>query len=230
MSSWLCRQLICLSTWACVVCPWLVHADPDQFFPEEHALYSVDISHEVSDWSGSGITIETRINRLTLQYAEPISAHIQGGVQLGHETITQTGNSLTEGFQPNGYFLGLMLTGRYPMSPDWLLAMSAAYTFNNLNDEQTLQQIRMDWHELGIDANLTYRYRSLSLLAGVGARVVDVDEIASGTVNSTRTFRQSSVGTVRLGLSFWVDPTGRIGIDVLRGARQSTTLIFERRY
>ena len=219
-----------LVTWACLVCAGQVRADSAGFFPEEHAIYSVEFSREVSDWRGNGMTIETRNNRLSLNYSEPISTHLQGGVRLGHETMTQSGNPLTEGFQPDGYFLGVMLTGQYYFRPSMLLDMSAAYTFNNVNDEQTSQQIRLDWHELGLEANLIYNYRSLTLLAGVGARVLDIDEIASGTVNSTRSFRQASTGTVHLGLSFQVDPTGRIGIDVMQGARQSTGLVFERRY
>ena len=199
-------------------------------FPEEHATYSLDITRETADWADGEMTFESRSNRVTLRYYEAINKQAWGGVQLGHITVTQTGNPLTDGLQLSGYFVGAMLRGDVTINPAWSFELAGSYVFNNTSAEQTAQTIRSVWHELGLDAGLVYRNRALSVEAGAGGRIIDVDEVARGTVTQTRSYKQDSVGHVRLGTAYWVDATGYVGIELVRGAWNGTRLLFGRQY
>lgn len=177
-----------------------------------------------------GADVDTRIGRIGFTLTSRYSDYLEGSLEIAHASMTQSGNPATQGMNPSGEFFGVALRA-WPLRSEYLdLWLGADYGLLTVSGSNNGQSTELDWDDAGVSAGLVLHAGRIDLLAG--ARYADLrgDEVASGTLNYTRSLELEDKTTYWGGADFYVDRTGTIGVLAYGGGRDGFMLRFARRF
>jgi hypothetical protein len=196
----------------------------------EGAAFSLDLERNVSDWSVGATVVESRISQYRVSYYEQLNQHLMAGMHLAYLQLTQRGNAITSGMELSGESFGLSFQQTVFTNANMRLLIQGEYGYQDVDDKSDLQNITIDWHEFQLALSAIYRFESLEFFAGGRYVAIDGDEVSSGGINQTLAIESDDDYGAFVGVNYWVDSTGSIGIHIERGARKIFNLEFMRHY
>lgn len=186
---------------------------------------------EVTIESGATGGIDARIDRIGLMISEEVHPRLSLGLIGGILSMDTSGQTLTEGMELTGSYVGVALRGIAFGAGRWRLGYELGLVYQSMEDEIDDQRVEMDW----IDSNAAVTAcfditERVSVYAGSMSRNLEIDQRARGDTRSSAEFgERDSTGTI-LGLALEVDPGGFIDLAVHRGASDGYVLTFSREY
>ncbi|OOG25198.1 hypothetical protein B1C78_07205 [Thioalkalivibrio denitrificans] len=191
----------------------------------------VYLSREISDWRiEDGPTVETRVNRVGLSIRDHVAEGLWIGLHGGYLSLSQSGNSATQGMDLSGWYLGTSARWRFLRVGAVSMNLSGRYTYHEADDRVGDQDTRYSWHQYGAGVESVIRGESLALRLGADYTAIDGDERARGPIRHTRSLSEDEAVTVRAALDLLVDATGRISFQVEAGARRGAGVQFARQF
>lgn len=175
--------------------------------------------------------IDLRADRLGILLSETVNDDLGLGLVLGVAAVDPRGQSVTDGMQLTGNYLGVNLTGAVVGGERWRVGYELGVLYQSVDDTMGDQAVDMDWLESG--ASLTFSAwisNRLMLHAGPHYRTLDIDQRARGPVTASSSFNeQDSLDTV-WGATLETDPGGFVDLHLYHGASDGFMLAFRRSY
>lgn len=173
---------------------------------------------------------EAHVDRYGLTFAEPVGDDFHFMLVGGYLTLDVDGDPIASSQDYTGRFLGLM--GRYESTEGDYFNFSAAlgYTWHDVDGADSLAPSEIQWYETWADAGPVIRAGPWRFVAGGYYQSLDGSETDGGAANQYRRFSAGSPAGAYLGVAYYVDRTGSLGIYATSGARHGVTLIFKREF
>ncbi len=130
-----------------------------------------------------------------------------------------------------GRYLGL--GARYESSTgDYLnFSAEASFTWHDVTGSSFVDQSEIVWYETWVAAGPVLRYGPWRFCGGAYFQNIDGNETDDGPpVSQVRNFSAGHQASGYLGLAFYMDRTGSIGIYATAGARQGINVVFRREF
>jgi hypothetical protein len=176
-------------------------------------------------------SLDVRMDRLGLSLSEKVHTRLSLGLLGGIAAADITGQSVTNGMQPTGGYVGVNLVGSAFGGQHWHIGYEMSLLYQSLDDEMSGQLVELDWLESGAAVKVNFSVSDrVSLYAGPHYRNLEVDQRVRGVVSSTSSFSEQDSMEAVLGTALEVDPGGFIDLAVHRGASDGFMLAFSRKY
>lgn len=180
---------------------------------------------------GAATVLRVRIDRLGFRLSDIAHPRLSVGLLAGGAAADITGQTITNGMQPAGPYLGVAVGGAVFDGARGRVDFDVYLLYQSLDDEVSGQRVELDWLESGAALRLSVGLTAmLSLYAGPQYRNLDLDQRARGTLNATARFGESDTVDAVLGVTLETDPGGFVDVAVHRGASDGVMLAFRRRY
>jgi hypothetical protein len=188
------------------------------------SLYSADLTLQAHK-QDYPLTLE----RISISVFEAASPRLQFGFLTGSSYLSLDNDSVSTGFNPAGYHIGLAMRGRLGSNPQ--LGFDANYVFQDTRDETDSQSVTLRWREWLVEASARVTLgQQLGIIVGGGYVGLDGQRRARGTINDNLTLELASDSIGRLELEWRVPPGGHISLAFRRGAYDDITFNFARRF
>lgn len=193
---------------------------------------SLYVSRDDTKITNSGSAFELRADRIGIRISERVNQYLRLGLGGGIVAANLSGQSVTDGMHLSGNFVGLYLGGAAFKSASGAIGYQLGWSYQSIEDESGGQRVELDW----LESELSIRFRwivsdMVFLFAGSRVRNLDLDQRASGIVNSSSNFEDHGGPQAFAGVILQVDPGGFIDLVVYHSAESDgLSLEFRREY
>jgi hypothetical protein len=193
--------------------------------------FALTLSTRSYDLDYGGSNVDTSVDRVTASWRERYGPYLQLGFLGGPAYLTQTNNAATSGRELNGYHVGLSLDIDLLRRERVDVFFSAAWLYQKLDHADGSQRVVITTHEpsarLGAGLLLAKPVRAYG-----GARYGSIrgEQRQSGTINETRTVRESQQAGGFAGLELLLDRDGYVGLYAESGIDRSVGIYFGRHF
>lgn len=178
----------------------------------------------------AGVDIDTSVSRLGLTITGIYGPHLDASLDLGHASLTQTGNPATQGMNLAGQY-GAVAVRFWPLRSRPLDAwVQGDYGVQSVSGSGGGQRTEITWYDGGVAAGLVAHLGRVDLHGGVRHGSLSGDEIASGNLTYTRSIELKNRTTSWVGMDLHVDPGGTIGVVWESGGRSGLSVRFARSF
>lgn len=193
--------------------------------------FALTLSNRSYDLNYGDSKVDTSVDRITASWRERYGEHLQLGLFGGPAYLTQTNNSATSGRQLNGYHAGISLDLDL-MRTQWVDAFfSAVWLYQKVDHDDGAQQVVIATREpsarLGAGVSIAPNVRAYG---GVRYGSIRGEQRVSGTLNETRTVRESEQAGGFVGLELTLDRDGYVGLAGESGIDRGVRISFGRRF
>jgi hypothetical protein len=174
---------------------------------------------------------DTRIDSLVLYWDQPLNTWLDGSITMALLDISQGSNPIAAGQALSGNALGLGLQFHLLQTELMKLHVDMNYLYVDASGDAQDQNVNMHWQQISgqLQADIhAWQYSFFYLAAGVLS--ISGTENATGTIDSSLSFKSDSPTYGRFGIKIGVDPTGYIGIEVATGSIAGGQIYFQRRF
>ena len=209
--------------------PWagtaLAYDDP--FSPGGSTL--LDLGRYRTPLEYGGIDHTAHVGRYGVGFLQPVGPEVDFSLQGGYLTLDVDGEPLPQPLDFTGRYLGLGL--RYESTEgDYLnWAAETSYTWHGVDASGVNTQANITWYESWVAAGPVLRWQRWRLSLGGYWQRFDGTEDDGGLAAQLDFNAGRSVGAY-LGIAYYMDQTGSIGIYATSGARQGVKLVFKREF
>ena len=169
------------------------------------------------------------VGRYGVAFLQPVGPDVAFTLQGGYLTLDVDGEPAPQPLDFTGRYLGLGL--RYEsMQGDYLnFAAETSYTWHDVDASAVNTQSNITWYESWVAAGPVLRWQGWRLsLGGYWQRFAGTED--DGGLATRLDFGSGRSAGVYLGIAYYVDQTGSIGIYATSGARQGVKLVFKREF
>ncbi len=192
---------------------------------------ALSLQRQRQDLEFSGDVRDTRQNSLDIVWKEPLHARLTGSIQFGYLEIHQANNPVVAAQITDGGYLGIGMHVLLLDSPSFQIVTDLNYRYHETDSQLDNQVVQWRWHQgqLGLFGHWRVSpYLGLSL--GSSAIWVDGTERLTGTINQLNHFDARNPYSGHLGIRFYLDHTGSIGIELNTGSLQGGQVTFQRAF
>ena len=150
---------------------------------------------------------------------------------LGREAVSHNNDSLSLGFQPDGYYAGITLGTASPRWHSFQIGADLGYSYHSATQQFNLQQLKIDWHRAEARGWLALHLNNVAKLYAC-AVAINID--GTQTINSNSPSRigfsnQQGNGYCG-GIVLEVGNEGYIGLEAESRHQRGGRLYFGKRY
>lgn len=193
--------------------------------------FSLQFSHHNVNLDYSGLEVDSELDRITFAWRERFGERLQLGLAGGYAWVTQRNNPATAGRELDGYHAGFLLDLDLFRGERVDAFVNAAWLYQKVEDDDGSQKVALTSREpsarLGARLALSENGR---VYAGWRYGRIDGEQRLSGTLDETRTVKQTREAGGFAGLRLRVERDGYIGIAVESGSDRSVALYFGRHF
>jgi len=187
--------------------------------------FAFEISSFDSVWNYEGADVDTRVERVGINWQETLSPKFHGGVNLGWINVTEFSSPIVEGGTIPGYFVGIDLRGLLIAQPRFQLATRLSATYNNALGGNDAALEELSWYDIEVALTAQIILGEHVGLYG-GGSLAALDGRRSG--DTTIAFESKESESAFVGLDLRVDRSGHIGFQVQTGRLEGGLLYFRR--
>ena len=177
----------------------------------------------------SGSSIRSTLEEATASWRQRIGKRMQIGFVAGLSSLSQVGNPPTAGQDLDGWHAGMGLHFNLFHSKYVDLNLSVDYTFNDLQNDGTGDQIDIEWAKsralLGVNIRLGQR---IQLYGGTSVNRIDGEQRRTGSINQTLDIREDRRSGSFFGLDISLGDKGYVGIEAQSGETKGIGFYFKR--
>lgn len=209
------------------LCAGAAQADDDSFQGSSTLL---ELGHYRMRFTYPDGPHEGHVGRFGIGYSEPMSDEVSLFLHGGYATLDVDNDPVATGQDYTGRYLGVGV--RYETeSGDYLnLYGETSYTWAGVDGAVPDQQSHINWYESYLAFGPVLRLDGWRVYAGAYGQRVDGDETDTGAVNQQRNLGVDRGAGAYLGIVWYVDRSGSVGIYATSGARQGIRLVFRREF
>ncbi|MFB4203833.1 hypothetical protein KBTX_01375 [wastewater metagenome] len=191
--------------------------------------FSMDVAHQRSDLDyDDGREIETRETRVGVSLWEPLSAHVDGGLILGVNLVTQDGDPATEGEDLTGGYGGLAVRGEWPLTRTLAVTGEAGWRYYRASASRDTGDITLSRHEGDLRAGLAADLDAVTLSGGLLYTLTDGEREIEDV--DTQGFDTDHAAGAYAGISLDTGGGGRVGVEAVTGPWNGVRVVFARRF
>lgn len=202
--------------------------DNDIYAPGMSA--AVDLGSYRTDFTYSDGNHQADISRYAITFVQPVSPEVGFGLQGGYMTAGINNNTLNPLGDGYGPFLGLFFAWQREFDNYWSFDAHAGYTWHDMSYRGANQQADATWYTSYASAGPALRIDRWRFSAGGYWQNISGHETDTGTLNSRLDFSAARASGAYLGLAYYLDQTGSVGIYATGGARHGVSLVFKREF
>jgi hypothetical protein len=155
--------------------------------------------------------------------------HTRGGGRLGWVSTSADDRAASQGVNPSGSLLGLVIDGHYPLAGENIFLLAAGHaqwadTYSSNGDNST----NYTWWSLSARLGAALKIKRVELRGGATYRDVDGKERTRGDINRTTSFESDRRDSVFFELDYNTDPGGHIGFALESGGTEAWYFYFRR--
>lgn len=221
------RAIYLLLPAVCMAGPAFAYDDP--YSPGGSTL--LELGRYQTDFDYPSGLHRAHVGRYGVGYNEPVAPDFNFNLHGGYLTLDVDSDPVASLQDYTGRYLGL--GARYESSSgDYLnFSVEGDYTWHDVTGSSSVQQSEIVWYEAWVAAGPVLRTGPWRLTGGAYYQNIDGNETDSGPpVNQYRTFTAGRQAGAYVGVAFYTDETGSIGIYATAGARQSVSVVFKRQF
>ncbi|MDX5374922.1 MAG: hypothetical protein LPK43_03950 [Gammaproteobacteria bacterium] len=177
-----------------------------------------------------GNAVDTRIERLGFSFSQPLARHLYGDVDLGYLATFQDDHPVIGDNDLDGGYLGVSLTGSYPLGEVFALGSSLGYSYNWADGEVNGVETDISWGEARARAWTELRLPAARLRIGVQGQHLDGEMTYETAPTQTFTFDAGNSTGAFAGIDLYTSGAGRISLYGQTGDREGFTLGFAADY
>lgn len=191
--------------------------------------FSLTLSTRSYDLDYGGSTIDTSVDRVTASWRERYGERLQLGFFGGPAYLTQTNNTATSGHELNGYHAGLSLDIDLWRARSMDAFFSAVWLYQKVDHDASGQRVTIATSEPGVRLGTGVSVvPNLRFHGGFRYGGIRGEQRLSGTMNETRTVRESRQGGGFAGIELTLDRDGYVGLDAHSGTDRGVGISFGR--
>jgi hypothetical protein len=193
---------------------------------------AIDFSRYRVDLAYTGAPVETAaIDEIGLTLSETVTPDFDLALQGGYTDVDPGNHPAAAGFNLTGRFFGVVARYRPKLGPYVSLFAEAAYRHHEADNGRTEDQYdELKWYETEVRLGPAFRAGYFEFVVGGYYQHFDGDEHARGPLTFRRDFEVDSATGAFAGVSYYFDPTARIGLFGESGGRRGLRLLFARRF
>jgi hypothetical protein len=182
------------------------------------------------DYSGAPAA-DTTVKWIGVTWYERVAPRLELGLYGGYSFLTQTGNSVTAGIEPDGGHVGIALRGPLAETERLQLYLDGSYTYQKVDHAGATQSVALSWYEPQLRLGLAFTPpgRVRVYLGGVGS-YLEGQQRVTGTAPATTNFERGRRRGGFLGLDLTVDRDGYIGLEARTGLERGGEIYFKKRF
>lgn len=205
----------------------VAQAYDDPFSPGGSTL--LDLGRYRTPFEYGGVNHTAHVGRYGVAFFQPLGPDVDFTLQGGYLTLDVDGEPLPQPLDFTGRYLGLGL--RYESTEgDYLnWAAETSYTWHGVDASGVNTQANITWYESWVAAGPVLRWQRWRLSLGGYWQRIDGTEDDGGLAAQLDFSAGRSAGAY-LGIAYYIDQTGSIGIYATSGARQGVKLVFKREF
>lgn len=208
--------------------PGVAQAYDDPYSPGGSTL--LDLGRYRTPFEYGRVDHTAHVGRYGVAFLQPVGPDVVFTLQGGYLTLDVDGEPVPQPLDFTGRYLGLGL--RYESTRgDYLnWAAETSYTWHDVDASGINTRSNITWYESWAAAGPLLRWRDWRLSLGGYWQRFDGTEDDGGSLNARLDFGAGRSAGAYLGIAYYMDPTGSIGIYATSGARQGVKLVFKREF
>jgi hypothetical protein len=204
------------------------HADDEGVFAGMSS--TVDIGQYHTDFAYPDGYHQADINRYGISFVQPIAENVGLGLQGGYMGAGVDNSTLYPLGNGYGPFLGLFFSGQVALGNYWSADFRAGYTWHDMSFQSQEQQADVTWYTSYVSLGPALRLGAWRLAAGGYYQNINGTEADSGTLNQRMDFSAARSTGGYVGIAYYLDRTGSLGVYAYGGARHGLSLVFKREF
>jgi hypothetical protein len=155
--------------------------------------------------------------------------HTLGGGRLGWVSSSVDDRPASQGVNPSGYLLGLVIDGRYPLAGENIFLLAAGYVqYGDTYSSNDGNSTDYSWWSWSTRLGIAMKIKRVELRGGATYRYLDGKERTRGDVNRTTSFEIDRRDGAFFELDYNTDPGGHIGLTLESGGTDAWQFYFRR--
>ncbi|HLW73612.1 MAG TPA: hypothetical protein VKT74_00930 [Gammaproteobacteria bacterium] len=206
----------------------VAQAYDDPYSPGGSTL--LDLGRYRTPFEYGGIDHTAHVGRYGVGFFQPAGPDADFSLQGGYITLDVDGEPASQPLDFTGRYLGLGF--RYESTEgDYLnFAAETSYTWHDVDASGINTQANITWYGSWAAAGPVLRWQRWRLSFGGYWQRFDGTEDDGGTLGTQLDFSAGRSAGAYLGIAYYVDQTGSVGIYATSGARQGVKLVFKREF
>ncbi|MGH8403401.1 MAG: hypothetical protein ACRESO_08385 [Gammaproteobacteria bacterium] len=207
----------------------MAHADNNDIYSPGMSA-SVDLGRYHTDFAYADGDHQADISRYGITLVQPVATDVGFGLQGGYMTAGINDNTLYPLGDGYGPFLGLFFAWHPMLGDYWSADFHAGYTWHDMSFQGQNQKADVTWYTGYASLGPVLRLGPWRLAAGGYYQYVNGTETDTGTVNQRLDFSATHSTGAYIGVAYYLDRTGSLGIYAFGGARRGVSLVFKREF
>ena len=191
---------------------------------------SVDLGQYHTDFTYPDGDHQADISRYGITFVQPVAADMGFGLQGGYMTAGVNNSTLYPLGDGYGPFLGLFLAWRPMLDDYWSLDFHAGYTWHDMSYLGPGQRADLTWYTSYVSLGPALRFGAWRFSAGGYYQYLTGTETDTGNLNQRQDFSAARSTGAYVGIAFYLDRTGSVGVYASGGARHGVSLVFKREF
>ncbi|HSC46542.1 MAG TPA: hypothetical protein VLG68_00485 [Gammaproteobacteria bacterium] len=171
---------------------------------------------------------KAHMGRYGIGYYEPVSDVVTLFLQGGYATLDVDNDPVASGQSYAGRYLGVGAHWETYENDRLNLAAEMSYTWHGVSGAMLNQRSDLSWYETYSAIGPVLRFDRWRFYAGGYYQRLEGEETDQGSVNQHRNLGVDRGGGGYLGIVWYMDQTGSVGIYATSGTRQGVRLVFKR--
>ncbi|MGH8415521.1 MAG: hypothetical protein ACRESX_12390 [Gammaproteobacteria bacterium] len=191
---------------------------------------SVDLGRYHTDFAYADGNHQADISRYGITFVQPVATDVGFGLQGGYMTTGINNNTLDPLGDGYGPFLGLFFAWHPMLGDYWSADFHAGYTWHDMSFQGQNQKADVTWYTSYASLGPVLHLGPWRLSAGGYYQHVNGSETDTGTVNQRLDFSAAHYTGAYIGVAYYLDRTGSLGIYAFGGAHRGVSLVFKREF
>lgn len=193
--------------------------------------FSLALIHGTSDLDYGNTAVDTSFDRITLAWRERYGERLQLGLLGGPTRLTQSNNPATSGRELAGYHAGVSLDVDLARTNRFDAFFSANWIYQQVDDSNGTQKVVVNTREPNaqLGAGLTVGAGG-RFYGGVRYSAINGEQRLSGTIDETRTIKETRRSGGFAGFEQTLEEDGYIGLAAQTGSNRTVSIYFGRHF
>lgn len=197
--------------------------------PAERLGVDLHMARDEIDLVGDSLTDDILLSRFGITLGERFNSNLTMQLTGGYAWASDFDQPLTAGMRFTGGYAGISAHGLFPLGQHFGIGLDGGILYHFLYDETEDQRVEQDLIEA--DAALTLQIVLSGVWTLYGGPLwssIELDQLASGAVNSTTSFENSDSTGAVVGVLYEIEYQGWVGLEFRRGPFDGAALSFQR--